>query len=157
VLAADIFVTGRWFSFRSSGHRGGGRQFSLRSSGGPAIWPWVALTVAAVLADQLIGNCKLDQPAVVDPGGRSRPSAADAPAMPHGQVRPGGRSVTGHRTRYGSTPPVSSIGPCKTAVLSGDAQIMSPTIDLQVKFPVVDEQLSALHARARHRRHQAHQ
>jgi len=25
---------------------------------------------------------------------------------------------------------------------------MSPTIDLQVKFPVVDEQLSALHARA---------
>ncbi len=25
---------------------------------------------------------------------------------------------------------------------------MSPTIDLQVKFPVIDEQLSALHARA---------
>jgi len=32
--------------------------------------------------------------------------------------------------------------------LSGDAQSVSPTIDLQVKFPVIDEQLSTIHARA---------
>ncbi len=48
----------------------------------------------------------------------------------------------------GDADPYVEHRPLLNAVCPGDAQIMSPTIDLQVKFPVVDAELSALHARA---------